>query len=134
MRNGQKTAAARRLRANPTEAEKRLWRKLRMQQIRNARFRRQVPVGPFVVDFACIDRRLVIELDGGQHGLQIEADKRRTAWFSGRSWLVLRFWNNEVFKNMDGILDRIASALTDGGCPHPVPPPQAGEGAPEEKR
>jgi len=134
MRTGQKTKIARRLRTNPTEAEKRLWRRLRMQQIQRARFRRQVPIGPFVVDFACIDCRLIVELDGGQHGSQIETDNQRTAWLSERGWRVLRFWNNEVFENMDGILERIASALATGDCPHPVPPPHAGEGVAEEKR
>jgi hypothetical protein len=91
-----------------------------------AKFRRQVPVGPYIIDFLCIQARLVIELDGGQHGT--EADALRDAWLRAQGYVVLRFWNNDVLGNLDGVLQTIAGALR---CPHPNPLPQAGEGVAE---
>jgi very-short-patch-repair endonuclease len=129
MRTGQKRDAARRLRAEPTEAEKRLRRHLRERQLDGYRFRRQVPIGPFVADFACTDRALIIELDGGQHDWREEQDQRRTAQLEAHGWHVLRFWNNDVMENIEGVLERIRKELAKlSNSPHPVPPPQAGEG------
>ena len=88
-------AIARRLRRNPTDAEKRLWSKLRHKQLSGHRFRRQVPIGPYIVDFACLGARLIVEVDGGQHANQIERDNARTAWLGGQGFRVLRFWNND---------------------------------------
>jgi very-short-patch-repair endonuclease len=101
---------ARRLRSNPTEAELRLWSRLRRRQLDGLRFRRQVPLGRFIVDFSCYDERLVIELDGGQHLENHEEDAARTQWLESRGFRVLRFWNDEVFKNMDGVLETIRAA------------------------
>ena len=101
---------ARRLRSNPTEAELRLWSRLRRRQLDGLRFRRQVPLGRFIVDFSCYDERLVIELDGGQHLESREEDAARTQWLESRGFRVLRFWNDEVFKNMDGVLETIRAA------------------------
>jgi very-short-patch-repair endonuclease len=101
---------ARRLRQNPTEAEIRLWSKLRLKQIGGHRFRRQVPIGPYIADFACLERRLVIEVDGGQHS-ESGTDDVRTAWLERQGFRVLRFWNNDVLGNTDGVLTVIADHL-----------------------
>ena len=102
---------ARELRKNPTEAEKFLWRRIRGRQLRGARFRRQHPIGPYVVDFFCPQAKLVIEIDGGQHAIDGERDGGRTAWLEERGYLVVRFWNNDVLGNIDGVLHRISEAL-----------------------
>ena len=109
---------ARQLRSNPTEAEKRLWSKLRLKQIGGHRFRRQVPIGPYIVDFVCLTRRLIIEVDGGQHGARAEQDRARTAWLEAEDFRVLRFWNNEVLGNIEGVYEIIVAHLACG-----VPPP-----------
>jgi very-short-patch-repair endonuclease len=109
---------ARQLRSNPTEAEKRLWSKLRPKQIGGHRFHRQVPVGRYIVDFVCFTRRLIIEVDGGQHGDRVEQDRARTAWLEGQNFHVLRFWNNEVLGNIEGVYDVIVAHLAGG-----IPPP-----------
>ncbi len=115
---------AQHLRKNPTEAESRLWTALRQRQVGDARFRRQVPFGSYVADFVCFSARLVIELDGGQHAKRAKDDDLRDAWFVARGYRTLRFWNNEVFENFDGVLTAIATALQ--RAPHPNPPPQGG--------
>ena len=119
---------ARRLRRNPTDAEKKLWSLLRRKQLSGYRFRRQVPIGPYVVDFACLAAHLVIEVDGGQHALSVERDKERTTWLEARGYKVVRFWNNEVLGNPDGVLQTILSALENQTPPHPIPPPPGGRG------
>lgn len=113
---------ARHLRRDATEVERRLWRRLR-ETFPEAKFRRQSPVGPYVTDFLSFRHKLVIEVDGGQHALQADRDARRSAFLKGEGYRVLRFWNNEVFENMDGVLQTIGSALH----PHPDPLPE-GEG------
>ena len=102
------------LRANQTEAETRLWLGLRDRRLGGAKFRRQVPVGPYVADFACYTARLIVELDGGQHAENAEADALRTDWLEAQGFRVLRFWNNDVMANIDGVLERISAALQDG--------------------
>jgi len=116
------TPRARNLRHNQTEAEKRLWRYLRNRQISGAKFRRQVPKGPYVVDFLCAAARLIVELDGGQHADQLEADERRTVFLQSAGYRVVRFWNNEVLQNMEGVLTVIEEALQK--APHPTPLPK----------
>ena len=118
--------AARRLRKTPTDAETRLWAVLRRRQIEGARFRRQAPIGPYVVDFACLAERLVVEVDGGQHARQQDRDAARTAWLESPGFRVLRFWNHEVLGNIEGVAERIAGALR--ASPLPGPPPQGGRG------
>jgi very-short-patch-repair endonuclease len=98
---------AQRLRIEMTDAERLLWSKLRRKQVCGLSFRHQVPIGPFVADFACLAIGLVIEVDGGQHGLQQEQDARRTQWLEARGYRVLRFWNNEVLQNLSGVLEVI---------------------------
>jgi very-short-patch-repair endonuclease len=102
---------ARELRSNPTDAEKHLWSKLRLRQIDGHRFRRQVPIGRDIVDFVCFDRRLIIEVDGGQHDSRIAQDDARTAWLEREGFTVLRFWNNEVLGNIEGVYDAIVAHL-----------------------
>lgn len=116
---------ARRLRRDKTEAEKRLWRKLR-EAFPGARFRQQSPVGPYIADFLSFRHKLIVELDGGQHALAQSADARRTAFLEAQGYRVIRFWNNDVLANTDGVLQSIAMALH----PHPDPLPR-GEGEEE---
>ena len=102
---------ARTLRGNPTDAEKALWNRLRQRQVENARFRRQQPIGPYVVDFFCPERNLIIEVDGGQHAVQASRDAARSRWLEQRGHRVLRFWNNEVLENIEGVVQVIAEEL-----------------------
>jgi very-short-patch-repair endonuclease len=102
---------ARRLRAAMTDAELRLWTRLRAKQIGSHRFRRQVPIGPYIVDFACLKARLVIEVDGSQHAHALEQDLRRATWLASRGYRVLRFWDNDVLIRTDEVLEAIYRAL-----------------------
>ena len=111
---------ARRLCRQQTDGESKLWARLRAGQLCRAKFRRQHPIGSFVVDFCCIACGLVIELDGGQHAERLKADRVRTAFIERRGYRVLCFWDNEVLQDMEAILEQIASALKD---PHPFPLP-----------
>jgi very-short-patch-repair endonuclease len=115
---------ARDLRKNPTIAEQKLWSYLRQKQIGKHRFRRQVPVDHYIVDFLCFEKRLIIEVDGGQHAEQEERDNERTSWLERQGFHVLRFWNNEVLGNIEGVVGEIAKALANP--PHLIPPPQGG--------
>ena len=119
---------ARRLRANLTDAESRLWGQLRYRQIDNFRFRRQTPIGPYVVDFFCPSAKLIVEIDGGQHADRTKEDGIRTEWLERKGYRVLRFWNNEVFDELEGVLEQIRIALlrSRADTPHPNPPPQGG--------
>jgi len=105
--------AAKRLRKNETDAEQRLWKSLRRLPVEGSHFRRQVPIGPYVADFACLAARVVVEVDGSQHGEDhaVEHDPKRTAWLESQGYTVLRFWNTEVFTNTDGVLEAIYAAL-----------------------
>ncbi|MBS0462542.1 MAG: endonuclease domain-containing protein [Proteobacteria bacterium] len=105
-----------------TDAERRLWRGLRMRQIDDGRFRRQHPVGPYIVDFVCLERRLVIEVDGGQQQESVHDAHLRT-----QGLVVLRFWNHEVLAQTEAVLQVIHDTLAQQR-PHPSLPPQAGEG------
>jgi len=106
-------ATARRLRANETNPEMQLWRLLRRLPTFGTHFRRQVPIGPYVADFACLAARLVIELDGAQHANTENAlrDSVRTGWLEGEGYKVLRFWNSEIAENRAGVLAVIYEAL-----------------------
>jgi very-short-patch-repair endonuclease len=118
---------ARRLRAEMTDAERCLWQALRLRQV-GARFRRQAPVGPYIADFICFNPRMVIEVDGGQHAEETTKDEDRDAWFAKGGFVVLRFWNNEVLGNIDGVMEQITDALA-RSAPPPQPSPARGEGA-----
>ena len=102
---------ARRLRHNMTEAERALWQRLRDRRLDGHKFRRQHPIGPYVTDFYCEAKRLVVEVDGVQHAEQVEADARRTGWLEARGVHVVRVWNEEVRSNMDGVLREILSVI-----------------------
>jgi very-short-patch-repair endonuclease len=125
MREGQKISFAKELRAASSDAERLLWSKLRARQILNAKFRRQYPIGAYVVDFACVEHTLVIELDGGQHAEQLDYDEARSAYLHLQEFEVFRFWNHDVLTRTDDVLQQIWTALQ---RPHPSPLPQAGEG------
>jgi very-short-patch-repair endonuclease len=108
-----KRATARRLRNDSTNAEAILWRYLRRLETRGTHFRRQVPLGNYIADFACLAAHLVIEVDGSQHGdgNGLIHDRERTRWHEGEGYRVLRFWNNEVVQNTRGVLEAIYEAL-----------------------
>ena len=107
-----KITRARELRKNPTEAEKVLWSELRYRQLCGYRFRRQRPIGTYIVDFVCLESRLVIELDGGQHLESGCYDAARTSDLNGRGFSVIRFWNNQVLAEIEGVKEAILLALT----------------------
>jgi very-short-patch-repair endonuclease len=98
---------ARSLRKKQTRAEHFLWRNLRARQLDGAKFRRQVPVGNYIVDFVSFEKKIIIELDGGQHAETTARDAARDAWLQGRGYRVLRFWDNEIFQNTEGVLEVI---------------------------
>lgn len=97
-----------------TDAEQALWRSLRDRQVEGYRFRRQVPIGRYIVDFACLEKRLIVEVDGGQHQINRDNDAIRDAWLVKEGYCVLRFWNNDVLGNRNGVLQRIVEALAIG--------------------
>ena len=113
---------ARKLRHTQTDAERALWFRLRDRRLRGLKFRRQVPVDRYIVDFLCTDANLVIELDGGQHADRTTEDAARTKDLEARGYLVLRFWNNDVLRNIDGVLESIVDTLNPSP-PHPNPLP-----------
>ena len=122
---GKTNPFARDLRVNSTDAEQRLWQRLRNRQLGGHKFRRQVTVGPFIADFACIDDRLIVEIDGGQHSEQ--RDAARTEFLTSRGYRVIRFWNHDVLENIEGVLQSILWKIEDQ-APSPNPLPLAGEG------
>ena len=114
-----RTGLARRLRRTSTTAELRLWNRLRDPSINDCKFVRQQPIGPYVVDFICREKRLIVEVDGGQHA-DSARDLARDQWLHEHNYYVLRFWNNEVMTNMHGVLETIADAVQAATPPHPV--------------
>ena len=113
---------ARSMRAAPTDAELRLWRLLRDRRLNGVKFRRQVPVGPYIVDFLCVGAKLIVEADGSQHAESLR-DKARDAYLTNQGWKVLRFWNNEVAQNREGVLETIlAHARPSSGAALPFSP------------
>ena len=103
-----KTKIARKLRNNPTEAEKKLWYFLRSYRIHGIKFRRQQPIGKYFVDFCCLDKKLIIELDGSQH-LNSRSDTIRDDWLKKEGFTVLRFWDNETLQNTEAVMEKILS-------------------------
>ena len=109
---------ARQMRATPTEAERKLWWHLRHRlPTPGTHFRRQVRISRYIVDFACHAKRLVVEVDGGQHGMRTVADEERTKVLEANGYRVLRYWNNDVLTNINGVLEDIFRAINDD--PHP---------------
>ncbi len=119
------------MRANPTEAERQIWSILRAKRFADFKFKRQVVIAPYIVDFVCLERRLIVEADGSQHA-ENDDDRRRDAFLRGEGFTVLRFWNNDILASASGVFDAICAAL----CPpHPPtaarrapPSPRGGEG------
>ena len=119
------TNPARRLRRHQTNAERLLWFRLRDRRLAGWKFKRQAPIDRFVVDFFCSDAKLIVELDGGQHDHDRERDADRTRILEAMGYLVLRFWNHDVMRNMDGVLEEILSTVDHQRSepPHPTPLP-----------
>ena len=111
MRNAHLQTRARNLRRNLTDAEVFLWQRIRGRRLLGYRFRRQAPIAQFVVDFVCFEAQLIIELDGGQHQAQMIHDARRTRILQEQGFMVLRFWNDEVFRETTSVLERIGQVL-----------------------
>jgi very-short-patch-repair endonuclease len=122
-------ASARRLRRDMTDAERRLWARLRNRGLGGHKIRRQHQIGPFIAAFCCEDKKLVIELDGGQHAEQVASDERRTAWLSTKGYRVIRFWNNDVLGDIEGVLEAIPMTLDSSIDPSPQPSPDGRGGA-----
>jgi very-short-patch-repair endonuclease len=120
MDNEPLTCSGRELRQQGTPAERVLWSKLRNKQLNGVKFRRQQPLGHYIVDFVSFDKKLIIEIDGGQHNEEeiLSQDEVRTAWLKSQGFRVIRFWNNEVLENLEGVLLNIQMAI-DTQAPSP---------------
>ena len=105
------TNRARELRKNSTDTERALWKHLRLRQLGGYKFRRQQPIGQYIVDFVCLEKRLLIELDGGQHSELVDYDSARTAWLGAQGFRLLRFWNNQVLAEIDAVKALILRSL-----------------------
>lgn len=110
-------AKARELRKNMTDAERALWRHLRLRQLGGCKFRRQQLIGQYIVDFVCFEKGLIIEVDGGQHTEQISYDLKRSQWLEKQGYRLLRFWDNEVLKNTEAVVEAIMKTLEGKGNP-----------------
>ena len=108
---------AKELRTHQTESEQRLWYHLRANRFMGFKFKRQKPIGHYIVDFVCMERHLIIEIDGGQHADQVEYDQHRDAWLRSQGFTILRFWNNEVQGQLEGVLEQIRCTLSPGPSP-----------------
>jgi very-short-patch-repair endonuclease len=102
---------AKALRRNLTDAEQKLWYHLRAHRFVGRKFKRQKPLGCYVVDFVCLEEKLIIELDGGQHAESVAYDQERDSWLRSQGYTVLRFWNNELLNEMESVLEKIRLAL-----------------------
>jgi len=118
----QQTKFAKALRQNMTDAEQLLWRHLRAHRLNGQKFRRQQPIGPYVVDFVHLGAKLIVEADGGQHS-QSESDVVRDEWLTSQGFKIMRFWNNDILSNTDAVLTAILDAL----APSPLTPLPQGE-------
>ena len=121
------TARARALRGSASDAEQVLWRHLRGRRMMGRKFKRQMILKPYIVDFACMEDKLIIEADGGQHADQEAYDHKRTADLEARGYRVLRFWNHEILTQLDAVLEQIRLTLVDR--PSPPPSPASGRGS-----
>lgn len=111
------------LRKTQTDTEHKLWYHLRAHRFMGKKFKRQKPIGRYVVDFVCLEEKLIIELDGGQHADQVDYDQVRDTWLKSEGYTVLRFWNNELMGDMESVLERIRITLS----PSPSPTSVRGE-------
>jgi very-short-patch-repair endonuclease len=117
---------AQNLRKRLTDTERLLWSKLRAKQIEGHKFRRREPIGKYVVDFVCHEKRLIVELDGGQHAENRDADNQRDKWLGDQGYRVLKFWNHEALTNSEGVLKVIVENCRNS--PSPSSPPIKGGG------
>ena len=108
------STVAKELRKRSTDAEKLLWKYLRLEQLEGLKFRRQQPIDNYIVDFVCLKKRIIIEVDGGQHSEEKEKDRERDNYLKKQGFEVLRFWNNEVLTNVEGVFSFISPPLTGG--------------------
>ncbi|MFQ6083141.1 MAG: endonuclease domain-containing protein [Candidatus Aminicenantia bacterium] len=125
MSNNNLIKLAKNLRKRSTDAERLLWKHLRARQLEGLKFRRQQPVGKYILDFVCFEKGIVIEVDGGQHAVEKEKDNERNIWVERQGFKVLRFWNNEVLTNIEGVLEVIKKNCLSHP---PLTPPVKGEG------
>jgi very-short-patch-repair endonuclease len=114
---------ARKLRTSSTDTELRLWLKLKNRNLGGFKFRRQHPISPYIVDFVCLEQKLIVELDGGQHAEQSANDAKRTSYLESKGYRLIRFWNVEALKQTDTVLEEIFRQLH---TPHPGPLPASG--------
>ena len=113
MKNKRLTILARNLRRNQSDTERNLWSRSHRSQLNGVKFRRQQPVGDYIVDFISFEKRLIIEIDGDQHAeLNKENDRARTEYLKSRGYRVVRFWNTDVMQNIEGVIDEIVNTLT----------------------
>jgi very-short-patch-repair endonuclease len=98
---------SRNLRKRQTDAENLIWRHLRRNRVEGLSFRRQHPIGRYIVDFVCLEKRLILEIDGGQHAIEKDKDEQRTNWLMAEGYRILRFWNSDVLTNLEGVLETI---------------------------
>jgi len=110
---------ARELRNNATPTERMLWRELSARKVAGLRFNRQVPIGPYVCDFVARSAKLIIEVDGGQHGWQADEDATRTRYLEAQGYRVIRFWNSDVLERLEGVVAEIAEAIAALPSPNP---------------
>lgn len=125
--SGLQRGRAKSLRREMTDAERKLWMALRGHRFQGLSFRRQAPIGPFIADFVCHRRRLIIEIDGGQHATRPAHDLRRDTWLASKGYRVLRFWNSDVLRNIEGVLETIVNAIA-GDIPPSLTLPLKGGG------
>ena len=110
---------ARSLRRQSTDAERVLWKNLRRRELAGWKFRRQAPIGPYIVDFVTFDGKLIVEADGGQHAESKQRDEERSGWLSKEGFRILRFWNNDVLTNTGAVLETIRAELESNESPLP---------------
>ena len=105
-----------------TDAERTIWQSVRNRQLGGFKFRRQKPIGPFIVDFVCVEKKIVIEVDGGQHALNAGHDDKRSEFLRKKGYRVLRFWNNDVLKERNAVLEEILLNLKEAPSPRTLSP------------
>jgi very-short-patch-repair endonuclease len=118
-------ANAKTMRSAQTPAEQCLWYHLRANRFMGLKFKRQKPMGPYIVDFICLECGVIVEVDGGQHGDQLACDRQRDQWLSLQGFIVLRFWNHDVLNRTEMVLERIRQAVEERAFPARVPSPPA---------
>jgi very-short-patch-repair endonuclease len=117
------TQTAKELRRNATDAEQLLWKYFKAKQLEGLKFRRQEQIGRFIVDFVCYEKGVIVEADGGQHAQEKDKDEERTGWLNSQGFTVLRFWNNEILTNIEGVVEVIRTHCMGDSKVSPLPDP-----------